>query len=211
MLPVKETAPRRRFPFFTIALIIANVWVFIYQVINHDQMAWFMAQYAFTPARAFVFPDGIITWFTSMFMHAGILHLAANMYFLWLFGDNVESKLGHWRYLFFYFLCGLCATATHLYFNQSSHVPSVGASGAISGILGAYFIFFPAATIFVSFLIFFKIPLPAFLFLGFWFAGQFFSGLDTTGTGAAASNIAFWAHIGGFVAGMFLVFFFKRR
>jgi membrane associated rhomboid family serine protease len=211
MLPVKETAPRRRFPFFTLLLIIVNVWVYVYQVTNYEHMAPFMARYAFTPAKAFSFPYGIMTWFTSMFLHAGILHLAANMYFLWLFGDNVESKLGHWRYLFFYILCGLCATATHLYFNQGLYVPSVGASGAISGILGAYFIFFPGATVFVSLLIFFKIPLPAFLFLGIWFAGQFFSGLDTIGGAAAASNIAFWAHVGGFVSGMVLVFFFKRR
>ena len=211
MLPVKENAPRRKFPFITILLIGANLWVFVYEITIFKHLPALINQYGFVPAHAFIFPEGLQTWITSMFLHSGILHIAGNMYFLWLFGDNVESRLGHFRYLLFYLLCGIIACGTHLYFNYGSYVPSVGASGAISGILGAYFVLFPGATIMTSFLFFFKLPLPAFLYLGFWFLLQLFSGMGgVTGT-AAASGVAFWAHVGGFVAGMILVFFFKRR
>jgi membrane associated rhomboid family serine protease len=127
MMPVKETAPSRRFPFFTILLIIANIAVFVYEIRHYNHINDIIDKYGFIPAELFIFPHGIITMFTSMFLHGGLLHLLGNMYFLWLFGDNVESKLGHFRFLFFYLFCGLVAAGTHTYFNYGSLIPTVGA------------------------------------------------------------------------------------
>ena len=139
MMPIKDTAPSRKFPFFTLLLVIANIAVFGYEISIYKHLDKFIIQYGFIPARMWQYPQGIISWFSSMFLHGGFLHIIGNMYFLWIFGDNVESRLGHFRFLFFYLFCGIAAAGTHAYFNSASLVPTVGASGAISGILGAYF------------------------------------------------------------------------
>lgn len=208
MLPIKDTAPSRKFPFFTLLIIAANIAGFVYEIRNYNQIELIINQYGFIPTQLFVFPHGVISIFSSMFLHGGLLHILGNMYFLWIFGDNVESKLGHFRFLFFYIFCGVVAAGVHAYFNLNSTIPTVGASGAISGILGAYFILFPAATIVTSFLIFFRLNIPAFLYLGGWFALQLLAGLDPTAT--SKEGVAFWAHIGGFVAGAIGLFFFKK-
>jgi len=209
MMPIKDTAPSRKFPFFTLLLVIANIAVFGYEISIYKHLDKFIIQYGFIPARMWQYPQGIISWFSSMFLHGGFLHIIGNMYFLWIFGDNVESRLGHFRFLFFYLFCGIAAAGTHAYFNSASLVPTVGASGAISGILGAYFVLFPAATVVTSFLIFFRLNIPAFLYLGGWFALQLIAGLDHSAS-AEASNVAVWAHIGGFIAGMVGLLFFKK-
>ncbi|OLD59222.1 MAG: hypothetical protein AUI33_16740, partial [Ignavibacteria bacterium 13_1_40CM_2_61_4] len=151
----------------------------------------------------------------SMFLHGGWLHLGGNMLYLWIFGDNVEDELGHVRYLLFYLACGWIATLTHAYLNSASNVPSIGASGAIAGVLGAYLLMFPHGRVLalVPFGFFTRITeLPALVVLGLWFVLQLFSGVATLGARTAHSaGVAFWAHIGGFVAGVVLGAFLRRR
>jgi rhomboid family protein len=153
-----------------------------------------------------------LPYLTSMFLHAGFWHLAGNCLYLWVFGDNVEDKLGHGRFLLFYLLCGIAASALHTLFNLHSPIPAIGASGAIAGVLGAYFVLFPRAKVLtlLPILIFWQIiEIPAFFFLGFWFLYQFLLGVFSFGGG---SGIAFWAHIGGFIAGIILLrVFLKMR
>jgi membrane associated rhomboid family serine protease len=144
-----------------------------------------------------------------MFMHGGWMHLIWNMWFLWIFGDNVEDRLGHWRFLVFYLLCGVLAALAHLILHPTAKIPLVGASGAISGVLGAYLVSFPTAMIYTLVFIFFM-EIPAFLFLVLWFAFQFLSGASEL-SGAEGAGVAYWAHIGGFVAGIFLVRVFRKR
>jgi membrane associated rhomboid family serine protease len=150
-------------------------------------------------------PLATVPFFTSLFLHGGWLHLLGNMLYLYIFGDNVESVLGHVRYLFFYLGCGVAASITHLLANTTSSAPSIGASGAIAGVLGAYFLMFPRAKIVTLLPIFFFITfirVPAILFLGLWFFIQFMSGSISYGTSAASSGVAWWAHIGGFAVGV---------
>ena len=163
-----------------------------------------------------VCPSGdrvLIQPFTAMFVHAGWAHILGNMLFLWIFGDNVEDSMGHGRYLVFYILCGVAAAAAQTYFALDTSVPAVGASGAIAGVLAAYLIMFPTAMIRVVFLPLFFLPLfvPAIVLIGMWFIAQVFSGLATLGTAAAGSGVAWWAHVGGFVAGAVLIGLFRRR
>jgi len=155
-----------------------------------------------------------LTLITSMFMHGGIAHIAGNMLFLWIFGDNIENALGHKRYLVFYLLCGIIASLAHVvsasYLNQSTLVPSLGASGAISGVLGGYILLFPGRQVRVWFLLRI-IALPAFIVVGIWFVFQLINGMGMLGGDEAAGGVAYAAHIGGFIAGLILVKFFRRR
>jgi membrane associated rhomboid family serine protease len=153
---------------------------------------------------------------TAMFMHAGWLHLLGNMLFLWIFGDNVEEAMGHFRYLVFYLLCGLGASMTHVLVNANDVVPSIGASGAIAGVMGAYLMLYPRATVavlFPIFLIFWAIPVPAVLLIGVWFVMQVFSGAASIGADVVGGGggVAWFAHIGGFVLGLLLAYPFRRR
>jgi membrane associated rhomboid family serine protease len=151
--------------------------------------------------------------FTSMFLHGGFAHILSNMLFLWIFGDNVEDRLGHVRYLAFYLLCGVAAAATQVYMAaNAAPVPTVGASGAIAGVLGAYLVLYPTARVQVVILPLFFIPffVPAVVLIGFWFLTQLFAGIAEIGNTTAGAGIAWWAHIGGFVAGAVLVWLFKR-
>ncbi|HWO73920.1 MAG TPA: rhomboid family intramembrane serine protease [Dehalococcoidia bacterium] len=151
--------------------------------------------------------------FTAMFMHAGWAHIIGNMLFLWIFGDNVEDRLGHARYLFFYLLCGLAASATQIGFATDSVVPNVGASGAIAGVLAAYLVLHPRAIVQVIILPFFFLPfyVPAVVLIGFWFVSQLFSGIAEIGETAAGSGVAWWAHVGGFVTGFVLILVARPR
>ncbi len=222
MIPFRDDVPSRRYPVVTILIILLNVAVFLYELfLPQRALAQFIGAYGLVPARLEAANpvqgagQTVISIFTSMFLHGGWLHLIGNMWYLWIFGDNVEDRMGHFRFLLFYLLCGFLGSAAHLYFNWGSQTPSIGASGAIAGVLGAYFMSYPFARIvtLVPLLLFWPIiELPAFIVLGSWFLFQLVSGSAAI---AAASQtmggVAWWAHIGGFLAGMLLIWFFARK
>src|SRR5262245_39023749 len=208
MIPIRDDAPRRTEPLVTYFLVALNVLMFLYEVtLPSGPRASFESQFGFVPLRVEDWLMGteppafaVVPAFTSMFLHASWLHLLGNMWFLVIFGDNVEDRLGHFRYLVFYLVCGLGATLTHLLFNLHSNVPSLGASGAIAGVLGAYFLLFPSARV-LTWFGFFILWLPAWLVLGYWFVIQFLSGAAGS-ISAQRGGVAFWAHVGGFLTGM---------
>lgn len=211
MIPIRDVIPARTTPVVTIALLVLNVAAFVASPpAGSDAFEAFIRTWGVTPA-SFEW-TGVLT---SMFLHGGWLHLGSNMLFLWIFGDNVEDRMGHGRYLLFYGLCGTVAALAQVAAAPDSPVPMVGASGAIAGVLGAYLVMFPHARvltlvplfIFVTF-----IEIPAAILLGLWFALQLLSGLGSLMTPSAADvgGVAFWAHAGGFVAGILLVFVFQR-
>jgi membrane associated rhomboid family serine protease len=205
----------------TIALIVANVLVFLHQVsLDEPYGAAFVAIFGAVPAQfsgaaphaAPVLPP-VLTVLTAMFLHGGFFHLLGNMVFLWIFGNNVEDATGHLRFLVFYLACGAVAAAAHIATHPASTVPMVGASGAISGVLGAYFLLYPHARIVTLLWFGFfaqTVQVPAAVFLGFWFVMQFLSWVAGSGDGGGG-GVAFVAHIGGFVAGLLLLVPFKRR
>ena len=223
MIPFRDHNPSGTVPYVTIALVAANVLVFLYEAGQHPlRRQQFVLEYALQPrevARSLhgEAPPGqrlhpAATFFTSMFLHGGLLHLLGNMLYLWIFGDNVEDRMGHVKYLVFYVLCGLGAGAIHMGFNAGSSVPTVGASGAISGVLGAYMLAFPRARVStLVFLGFFVtvLELPALVLLGLWFVLQVFSGVGSLAA-ANAGGVAWWAHVGGFVVGMLLLAVFQK-
>ena len=221
MIPLRDRNPSGVFPTVTMALILANVFVFLYEVHLGSAIGAFLKHYALVPA----FVTGSVHYgevsaaetvgpfFTSMFLHGGWLHLISNMWFLWIFGDNVEDTLGAGRYLVFYLLCGLGAAATHYAIQPNSTVPVLGASGAIAGVLGAYIVLFPGARILTLVPIFFFIQfmeLPAWLILGYWFLLQVLS-TSLEAVTATQGGIAFAAHIGGFLIGMILILVMRPR
>ena len=198
-------------------LISANVLVFLYQVTlsPHAAKAFVLAN-ATIPARIPAFLAGhapasvaLFPLFSSMFLHGGLMHLLGNMLFLYIFGDNVEDAFGHIGYLFFYLLCGIGSGLIHVAFNWGSGIPALGASGAISGVMGAYAVMFPKHQILTFFLIF-LIPVPAILILGYWFVLQFVAGINGLGM-ATAGGVAWWAHIGGFLMGVVIAWVAKKR
>jgi membrane associated rhomboid family serine protease len=219
LIPIKDINPTERFPFVTIAFIVVNVAVFIYgMLLGQRSEEQFVASFALIPARLFspdaasvgVIPAGI-TVFTSMFLHGGLLHIGGNMLYLWIFGNNVEDAMGSIRFVIFYLLSGVVAAFSHALANTASVVPMIGASGAISGVLGAYLLLYPRARVLtlVVFGFFVRaVEIPAMFVLGFWFVFQFLSALVSSGTGG---GVAWNAHVGGFVAGMVLIGFFKRN
>lgn len=217
MIPIRDTITSRHFPAVNTALIIFNVLVFLFEA-SLDPLALgrFINNFGLVPVRFWAF-EGIWGWlliFTSMFLHGGWWHLFSNMLALYIFGDNVEDRMGPVRYLLFYLLCGFVAGMAHLFVYPSSSLPTVGASGAIAGVLGAYFILFPHSRVITLIPIFFFfdiIEIPAFFYLGFWFFSQLFNGLFALAADVFQSGgVAWWAHIGGFVAGMVLVYIFRR-
>jgi len=209
-IPLKDLNPRRTYPVVNTLLILANVIVFLYQLTlpPHQYQAFVMAN-ATIPSHIRVALNGhgnleaaFLPIFTSMFLHSGFMHIAGNMLFLWIFGDNVEDYFGHFPYLLFYLVCGVGSGLTHIIFNFHSSLPALGASGAISGVMGSYIILYPRARVLTLVLIFF-IPIPAFIILGYWFLLQFAAGVSTVGA-AATGGVAWWAHIGGFLLGMLI-------
>src|SRR5262249_18751548 len=210
MIPLRDVIPSRTTPYVTISLVVLNVLVFLYQLSLGSDGQAFVYEYGLVPAM-FSWPSVI----TSMFLHGGFLHIAGNMLYLWVFGNNVEDSMGHFRFLVFYLLCGVAAAAGHVMISPDSTVPTMGASGAIAGVLGAYLLLFPSAKIDtwipVWWLFLTTIEVPAFFFLGFWFLLQVISGLPELAFSSAQGGVAWWAHIGGFVAGVVLIPFFKRR
>ncbi len=218
VLPLRDTQERRTFPIVNLLLIAANFAVFFYQISLGPRLEDFIRSAAFVPAHYFAPGDalgGARSVVVSMFLHGGWMHLGGNMLYLYIFGDNVEDRVGHLRYLLFYLVCGWAAAFLHGLLAPSSVVPVIGASGAISGVLGAYMVLFPSARVLTLIPIGFYVQLrelPALFVLGFWFVVQFLSGIVSFGAGrGSASGVAWWAHIGGFVAGMLLVKLLARR
>ena len=223
MLPLKDDNPTYTFPIVNISLIVINVLVFLYELSLGRGVELIFLQYGIIP---FEITHGIdipppssipINFITSMFLHGGFAHIFGNMLYLWIFGDNIEDAMGHFRYLIFYLITGLFATFTHIFFSPNSKIPTIGASGAISGILGAYLVLYPRAAVLTLvpdpflFGLFYRIVrIPALFVLGFWFILQFFYGILSLP--AKGGGVAWMAHIGGFIAGFILVrIFIKRR
>ena len=213
MLPLTDHLPARRTPVINYLIIAANVAMFFWELSLGPNVQRALYEVAFVPRRfwvpGYLLPN-IITIFVSMFLHGGFLHIASNMLYLWIFGDNVEDRLGRGRYLLFYLVCGFGATLTHAFFNPGSNVPAIGASGAIAGVLGAYLVLYPTqrVTTLIPIFIFIMIrEIPAIFLLGFWFVLQLFAGVGSLGVaeGDVTGGVAYFAHIGGFVLGMILI------
>jgi len=221
VFPLRDINPSRSAPVMTLILIAVNVAVFLLEIsLPPEKLAAAMNIYGIVPARYFGAAPAAgpvhllpLPLLTSMFLHAGWIHLIANLWILWIFGDNVEDRLGHLRFLVFYLGSGVAAGLVHLFTNAGSSLPTIGASGAIAGVMGAYFVLFPRARVLAVIPIFFWpffLEVPAVVFMGFWFLGQFLSGLLSLGE--TGGGIAWWAHVGGFVAGVVLCpVFLKRR
>jgi len=223
LFPIRDTIPSRRYPVVNVLLICANVVVFLYEVSLGPKLEDFISSYGLIPSTLFslpalpfsAWPPVLLTLLTSMFLHGGWVHLIGNMWFLWIFGDNVEDRMGHGKYLLFYLLCGVVAAVVQCVMNPSSDVPMVGASGAISGVLGAYMVLFPLSRVIAlvpAFFFAYFVELPAFVFLGFWALLQFLQGMATLPYAhLLKGGVAWWAHLGGFVCGFILARPFSER
>lgn len=222
MIPIRDNLYRKRFPLTTLVLISINVFIFLYQqTLPGRELERFYYEFGLVPAfisepilalRLGVGTGLLQPFFTSMFLHANWGHLLGNMWALWIFGDNVEDSLGKIRFLFFYLFTGLGAGLFHFFTNFYSLIPTIGASGAIAGVMGAFMILYPRARIvtLVPIIFFFTlVNIPAFIYLGIWFLSQLYFGTLTLGLGSAG-GIAWWAHIGGFVLGIFMLPYFRR-
>ena len=222
MIPYRDENPSRAVPIVTIAIIVFSGWVF-FQELKLSRLALHQAfnRYGLIPTQV-THPGSLAgvraaaaASVTSLFMHAGLWHFVGNMWFLWVFGDNVEARLGRVRFLALYLLCGIAGGLAHVLLNYNAAKPCIGASGAIAGVLGAYFVLFPSARIRAIIPIFVIVPLfvslPAVIFIGFWFAMQLMNGMAAVGPQGAATGTAWWAHIGGFMAGIFLLILLRPR
>ena len=215
MFPLYDTARTRKFPLVNLTLIVANILAFLYELqLGPDTLDKFIFTWGLIPAHLMSDPNNMWnTIYSSMFLHGGWFHIINNMWVLFIFGDNVEARMGGFRYLIFYLLSGTAAGLLQTYILPTSQVPMIGASGAIAGVLGAYLVLYPrsrVASIVPIFFIFTIVEIPAFIYLIFWFLSQLSSGWLAI-QGASGSGIAWWAHIGGFVFGLFMSFFFARR
>jgi membrane associated rhomboid family serine protease len=210
MIPLRDVIPSRTTPVVTMTIIALNALAFLYELSLGDDVNRFLLYYGLVPAYF-----SWLTVVTSMFLHGGLLHFGGNMLYLWIFGDNVEDRMGHGRFLVFYLLAGTAAALAQATVNPDSLVPMVGASGAIAGVMGAYFVLYPHSRIvtLLPFIVIQVIEVPAIMFLGIWFLMQFMSGVGsiaTTVRGEPGGGVAFWAHVAGFVAGLVGVFVFRR-
>jgi membrane associated rhomboid family serine protease len=222
MIPIRDDQPRYSIPYINSFLIGLNLLIFLFESsLDPDSLKALVDQLGIVPAHLTAFLSGspnysplaiALPFFTSMFLHGSWMHVVGNMWFLYIFGDNVEDYLGHFQYLVFYLLVGLIAMATQIAVDPYSRVPTLGASGAIAGVLGAYFVLYPRARVLTWFFVFI-IHIPAWVVLGYWFVLQFLSGTATALAyeGRNDSGIAFWAHVGGFVAGVGLIKLFPER
>jgi membrane associated rhomboid family serine protease len=203
----------------TVLLIIANAAVFLYEVKLGPMLREFLDAFGFVPARFLQWHDPLSPYrflpiFTAMFLHGGWAHILGNMLYLWVFGDNVEDRLGHGRFLVFYLMCGTAAFLVHSFFSPEAELPAIGASGAIAGVLGAYLVLFPRSRVMTLIPIFFIpwfVEIPAVVYLGFWFILQLFNGtLELSTEAGQMGGVAWWAHAGGFVTGIVLSFVFRK-
>ena len=229
MIPIRDDTPRFSTPYVTYFLIALNTVIFLFEWSvghqNQRELNALIFEFGVVPRHVTLALAGngpanllgaFIPIFTSMFLHGSWLHIIGNMWVLWIFGDNIEDYLGHFTYLLFYLVCGVAASIAHIMLNLNSRVPSVGASGAIAGIMGAYFVLYPKARVLtiVPLIIFFTFWwLPAWIVLGYWFLMQFLSGAATSiaVTSQSGGGVAFWAHVGGFVAGIVLIKLLPQR
>jgi membrane associated rhomboid family serine protease len=217
MIPLKDTVRAREFPIVTAALVGANLLVYLFELrLPPEALEDFLWLLGVVPARflAAPLPGEWLTLLTSQFLHAGWLHLGSNLLALFIFGDNVEDRLGHARFLLFYLLCGVGAALAHVWANATSTVPVVGASGAISGVLAAYLVLFPTARV-VTLILIFVLPwfveVPAAAWVGGWLLAQLLNGVLSLATGAQTlGGVAWWAHLGGFAVGLVLVWPLRR-
>jgi membrane associated rhomboid family serine protease len=225
MFPIRDDQPRSSTPYITYFLIGLNVVIYFFewalQVSDPASLKTLVYQFGVVPSHLSAFLSGspkyplvavVLPFFTSMFLHGGWMHVIGNMWFLYIFGDNVEDYLGHFKYLVFYLLGGLIAMAAQVAVDPASTVPTLGASGAIAGVLGAYFVLYPRARV-LTWIFVVIIYLPAWIILGYWFVFQFLSGAATSIAyeGRSMGGVAFWAHVGGFVAGALLIKLFPPR
>lgn len=217
MIPLKDDNPTSTYPYVTIGIIVLNIIVFFYEISLGSYLPVFMDRYGAKPLLLLTmnsphaYPSSYITVFTSMFLHGGLLHIAGNMLYLWIFGNNIEDSMGHLRFIIFYLLSGLIAVYTFSFVNPRSVIPMVGASGAVSGVLGAYLILFPRAKVLTLVPFGFYIQLikvPAVFVLGMWIVVQILNG---SVSGRTSGGIAWFAHIGGFAGGMILIGLFRKR
>jgi len=223
MFPLHDDQPRFSTPFVTYFLIGFNVLIYLFESMLHAQspyaLAQLVTQFGVVPRHEVALLTGtpvfnpvaaLLPMFTSMFLHGSWLHVLGNMWMLWIFGDNIEDYLGHFLYLVFYLLCGLAAAFTHILFNVTSHAPTIGASGAIAGVMGAYLVLYPHARVLVWIII--PLYVPAWLMLGWWAITQFVNGAAmTVAVAGQQGGIAFWAHVGGFVVGILLIKLLPQR
>lgn len=218
MIPLRDTIPSRRIPLMTILIIIVNIYVFYQQSgLTAEGYHQWVTQYGLFPLhfirqlqQSWLNPAPL---FSYMFLHGGLFHLISNMWALWLFGDNVEDRMGSMRFLVFYLLAGVASGLVQIYFNPTSPIPTIGASGAIAGVMGAYFLMYPTSkivTLIPIIIIPWFVEIPAMIYLAFWFLSQVWSALGSQGI-EAASGVAWWAHVGGFLAGMVSFGFFIRE
>jgi membrane associated rhomboid family serine protease len=223
MFPLKDNIQAKTFPIINIGLIVINIAFFMYQISSGPEVDQLILALGFIPARFFAQQaegwyslSGYLPVFSSMFLHANLIHLISNMWMLWIFGDNVEDCMGHGRYLLFFLLCGVASVAAQSIANPQSVIPMIGASGAISGVLGAYFLTYPHArilTLLPIFILIYLIELPAYFFLGFWFIMQFVQGslYSLNSEQVGGGGVAWWAHVGGFAAGVVLLQVFRCK
>jgi membrane associated rhomboid family serine protease len=229
MIPIRDDQPRFSTPYVTYFLVAFNTVVFLIELWvgmgSQRALNGFIYEFGVVPRQVtgalggsahFNLAAAFLPMLTSMFLHGSWLHIIGNMWVLWIFGDNIEDYLGHFPYLLFYLICGLAASVTHIFLNLGSNIPSVGASGAIAGVMGAYFLLYPRARVLtiVPLIIFFTFWwLPAWIVLGYWFLVQFLSGAATSiaYSSGTSGGVAVWAHVGGFVAGIVLIKVFPER
>jgi membrane associated rhomboid family serine protease len=225
MIPIRDETPRYSTPYVTYFIIALNVVVFLFELSvgmqGHRALNSMIYQFGVVPRHferavaggaAFRIPGLFLSILTSMFLHGGWVHVIGNMWFLWIFGDNIEDYLGHLRYLLFYLTSGVAAALTHIALNFGSNIPTVGASGAIAGVMGAYFVLYPRARVLTWFPPIFFFHLPAWVMLGYWFVVQFLMGATTSITESQSTGgIAVWAHVGGFITGIILIKLLPER
>lgn len=211
MIPLRDSQPSNSAPVVTIGLIVVNVFVFLYQIsLDRFSLNHMIMEYGVVPSRL-----EIPSLVTSMFLHGGWMHLIGNMWFLWIYGDNVEDILGRFKYLFFYLACGIAAALAHVALNADSRMPTIGASGAIAGVMGAYMVKFPRSrivTLIFLFVFVTTVEIPAYVILVYWFVIQVFSGVGSIGySNLSQEGVAWFAHVGGFVTGILLVLLMRPR
>lgn len=212
MIPYKDDNPTRTFPFVTIGIIALNILIFIWQIFSEGGLQWSAFTYGAIPHNMITFEtkqpiSPVLTVFSAMFMHGGVIHLAFNMLYLWIFGNNIEDKLGHMRFSIFYIFCGIVSAYAHAITEPHSHIPMVGASGAVSGVLGAYILLFPRATVYTIIILGFfitTVKIPALIVIGFWAIIQFVNGLVSASIDQNG-GVAWFAHIGGFLIGLMTI------
>ncbi len=214
MIPLRDTIRSQHFPLVTVLLIVVNLLIFAYEVsLGEYGMNDLVYIFGLVPAYYHIYQVSLLDYLpfiTSTFLHGSWMHVIGNMWILWLFGDNVEDKMGKARFLGFYLLCGIIASITHYLLNINSEIPVVGASGAVAGVMGAYFLMFRKSKVLTYIFPIFLFSVPAWVFLGFWALSQLYGGATGLLSTGSEQSIAFWAHVGGFAAGMFLYRYFLR-